>query len=796
MGIKNINSQYQHICLANKQVTKRGDINLSYLRKISFHLSLITIILFTLAVSYYRGLFFDTDIYLFEIIVGIIFLLYFFAHLKENHDIFSQPYLWILSLITFIYFVHSFIADNQLSAYQELFRWLMVSQLFLLVFLIKRRNVKIYKYVFYSAVWMGVWTSLLAWFTAYNLTVFKDAFLNGRIASVFQYANTFGAIIAALLIGILVKTTSSNWKYSVLSVFSYLFTVTLIFSYSRGAWLVFAIFLILGLFFLNFRQQILYIVHLFLIGGAVLFTVSPISYSISEKDFSRWSLTIFIATIAITGFYIVFSLLISKIKFKRSKNIVRWVIPVLAIILLVVGYTQITNPQVLNKLPDSIKTRIESISLETQSLVERNNFYKDAVEMIKDRPLFGHGGGVWKEKFESYQSYPYVSRQVHNFYFKLPVEIGVIGLLAFASFLLLIAWSLAKIRNQDEEHNNILLSIGLAATFLLAHSFIDFNMSFAYFLGLVLIFLGLIAQPLSWNFRARGIIKSISLIIFIVLTLISLFISTRFFVAENSAKKLVNMNQSDQIISRLDYIISLNPYNLDYRFGKIDYYKKLYNLTQREDFKTIVLDEAFLINGMRQKNPLALLKTAQAYADFGYVVNSLDLLEEGIKNNPWNEDLYARYASYSFDLAKYYKKNNEIEKSKEITARIYQTFEDLMEKRRYLDSLVTTLRYPAFQPPLEIELAVGRALVLDGKYDEGIKYLKPITTDKYISAKTRNTTKITDEEKIEMKNEAILWVAFAYHNLNNPEKVQEFLSLGDKDTVSKLYDDLVKYWEE
>lgn len=62
-------------------------------------------------------------------------------------------------------------------------------------------------------------------------------------------------------------------------------------------------------------------------------------------------------------------------------------------------------------------TRLENINFQQHSVLERITFYKDAMKVVKDYPIIGTGGGGWSSLYEQYQNNPYISRQVHNFFY-------------------------------------------------------------------------------------------------------------------------------------------------------------------------------------------------------------------------------------------------------------------------------------------------------------------------------------------------------------------------------------------
>lgn len=759
---------------------KSGCDVVDFIRKNSFFLVLVSILIFIISAGYLRGLFFDTDIYLIEILISIIFMTFLLIQRKDVTEKISQPHLFLIILIPMIYFIHTFIAENQLYAFQQFFRWVLAVQIYILVILIKEKK-WVYEWIWFSLLLTGVWTSYFGWMAAYQLVDFKDAFLGYRISSVFQYPNTFAAILTAILIGILTQSAIlDKWKYKVGSLFSYLILITIVFTYSRGAWLLLAFIWIVSLFLLKVRQQILFIIHTMFLGIAVLLTLTPLTETITNKDYGK-GLTMIIAVSFIVGIaYIFISLLNNRISFSLKKvPYSRLILPFIIIIFLFIGYSSITNPVILEKLPDMIKGRIQSINMDTYSVISRNLFYQDASKIIMDYPLFGAGGGAWKELYERYQEYPYTSRQAHNFYYQLTVETGIVGLVLFGLFVLFIFISLIKARNNLEENEmSYLISFGLMTLVLLMHSYIDFNMSYAYFHVLVMILLGLLTYPMNWSIPSKKLISYTVVLLILALSIISMFNTGQFIYADKLIRTVrdIKLSEAEKI---MDKVISLNPYEIGYRVDKINIYYQAYAKTNGQEFKNKILTEANAIEEMKQKNPSTMLLLSQIYAKTGYLVNSMEVLDIGLKNGPWRIQLYEQKVNYAFNMARYYKEQKDEQKYKEMIDAIYSTYNEVLKRREYLDQQIPALKYGAFRPTETMRLYIGQTDSVEGKVEEGLKLLVPLTKSK-------------DEN---IKNQAIAWTVHGYLKLNNLKKAEEFFKMGDVKIIEKKVNEIKGYWE-
>lgn len=127
----------------------------------------------------------------------------------------------------------------------------------------------------------------------------------------------------------------------------------------------------------------------------------------------------------------------------------------------------------LKYIPEAIAERLTDINLTTENVTSRVRFVKDSMKIIKDYSITGAGGGAWRNLYKQYQTLPYNTTEVHNFYMQYGTEVGIIGLVVLMGLLILLVLSMVKsIRNGSQY-----LYVYFAAMLLLLHSSIDFNLS-------------------------------------------------------------------------------------------------------------------------------------------------------------------------------------------------------------------------------------------------------------------------------------------------------------------------------
>jgi len=124
------------------------------------------------------------------------------------------------------------------------------------------------------------------------------------------------------------------------------------------------------------------------------------------------------------------------------------------------------------------ETTVQNIysMISPDSAIIRLNFYIDGLNIIKDFPFTGAGGGGWEHLYTTYQGHKYVSRDIHSSGLQLLVEVGLLGIILLIWLCMVIIKKYFDLWHHPD-FNQTLLWIG--AFTILAHSMIDFD--FAYF---------------------------------------------------------------------------------------------------------------------------------------------------------------------------------------------------------------------------------------------------------------------------------------------------------------------------
>ncbi len=313
------------------------------------------------------------------------------------------------------------------------------------------------------------------------------------LASVFQYHNTFAAIELAIgVIGYLYGMSHRRWWLNALGALSFVLSLSAVLgSQSRTVWvlMVFALVAVLIIRAVVNRSVWSAItgILLIIVGVAsgllaiqalthikpwdfVLSTVIAVVASFALALWDRWILQKKVSKKGIYAGAIVFLVLVALALYKLRAH--------------------------LFSGSGSVSTRLQSITFHSISLQERFYYYKNALHMWMNAPIFGSSGGTWTAKFQAFQTLPYWSEQVHSSFFDQLLNFGVFGFLLTLVLIALCVWGMVKaVRNTHDRKELLLIaSYIVAVTVLSLHSLLDFDFAYGYFQYLFVIFLAFAAH--------------------------------------------------------------------------------------------------------------------------------------------------------------------------------------------------------------------------------------------------------------------------------------------------------------
>ncbi|SDS94719.1 O-antigen ligase [Paenibacillaceae bacterium GAS479] len=621
----------------------------------------------------------------------------------------------------------------------------------------------------YVLVWFGVinlfgqyWYPDALWFQL-------DTY---RMTSVFQYPNTYAALLIAVLLAAAYYTTHTK-KRLWISIHAFMLVplfVSFMLTYSRAALVVIPLAVLLTMPFLKVSKQLMYVLHLFvtvIISFAVLGIIESKSISIAkqvlrfnergsqippEKLMPLFSSEALAGWGALLGASLVALLLIlalnrwvepwleAKLERFSERKISYLAAPVSMILLAVIGAAVVlSSATVRGWLPSNLADRLENISFKQHSVLERGTFYENAVTLVADYPLFGTGGGGWQALYQKYQTNPYTSNQTHSYIFQVLVETGWIGLLLQIGFFALVYWLFVRTWIRHPKKRGSQLIYFIFSISILLHSFFDFDMSYISIAAIVFFSLGSMIGVYDKELSLPKLtlknpnLKRIYPAVLSVVIIITGVFAYRFYASYIQFDKARAMAQQqasiDQIFPVLDKAISLSPSNTQYYLVKADWLSQVYGQTQNAEYleqAKKILQEAQLKEPY-ERQIVQAVNNNQLLA--GNLPEAIAALEDAQINFPWDITLYEMRIKQLADLGLNEKNagSGDFEGRWNRAAEIYQDILNRMDKLKELPK--EQLQGRRFNVSTTVRQAMAQIDYHSGRYAEAAEMLKPSLSD-------------------------------------------------------------------
>lgn len=751
---------------------------------------------------------------LYSFLIGAVLLIGLAIHSYKarSASIVETPYQYLIWCIPLLYLISMLGAVSAHYSYIEFLIWILYAILFTTAYRFTRNQDggKIAFYIFMGSAAVIVLFGIMNWFGDASLwgllpwVVYGDAAWNSgidiRLASVFQYANSFAAYLIAFSFACLATIVYSKHKQMVLFA-SFMFVptfVSFILTYSRGGWLAFPIILLLILPLLTFSKQIQMLFHL-VIGAAASIVLLPTVTNLGlllQQDHTQgtalkaWAILIGISLIAgvislLFNKYAAFRLE-QKLQGWNKKKMINLLLPCLAIVAGVAGIIVLFgNTGFIKLLPESIGSRLETINFNQHSVLERGTFYMDAIAIWKDYPIFGAGGGAWQALYQQYQGNPYTSSQVHSFFLQMLVEVGIVGILALFIILITVYYYFLQSFAKKADEDKLIPSIWyIVVTSILLHSALDFNMSYVYLGALVFFSLGgMLAssdtKTFDWQQKLlRSNWKLATPVILIVISLafgIATFVNISGHNAYNAAQASLNEKPVQQTLEKLNTAINRggHPEYIDY---KLQLLNQLYEKTYEEQYAIEaqqVLDKGIKSEPYYEK---FIYRQIELNTLLKKDDSSVTVLENAVEKFPWEIDYYVELARTQFRRSIAALEQDDPQSAKQHLQFIIDLRDEVLAKAVELENLPDAqLQGRAFGLTAKLAMPIGQALFVFGDYEQAESYLalawNPTFTDKqdtmaalYYSAALQKLNRPSEEVN------AIIFAAF-------PDKQDEFMTV-------------------
>ena len=281
---------------------------------------------------------------------------------------------------------------------------------------------------------------------------------------------------------------------------------------------------------------------------------------------------------------------------------------------------------------------------------------KDGIKIFKDYPLIGAGGGAWKNLYRKYQSYPYNTTEVHNFYVQYAVEVGILGLAIL--FIVLIQLFIGFIKSIKNKSNY--LTVYLAVMLLLIHSFIDFNLS----LPAVTFILWMLIGILNNDNNIKQITlpqKKTACIGFIIISIFILITSSSIYYGMNlgdKASKMVN-EDIDTAIPLYQKAMKFDKYNNAYRADYAQIMSSKLNETKDVNYFNNMMEQIEKIRKTEPHNYKYASVILNLLLSNGQLDKAVALANDRVKDEPMVPESYIMKIDVNYEIAKHYFSNNE-----------------------------------------------------------------------------------------------------------------------------------------
>ncbi len=648
-------------------------------QSILYWLVISFVLTFMFIAPFQRGLFngnnysFERPIYTALLWGGIaLFLLavYLFKHwrLRSHRDVLSIM-IWLIPLS---YFLSTLNSVSLHLATNELF-----IQIFCVVFFLigayTANNKKRTAVIQYGFLISGYIVIIYGWMNWLGNANYQDAVLNGRMAGVFQYPNAYAAYVAAMLmINMLFILNTRKWYVLIAHAMMVLpIACSFILTLSRGGLVSFIIVFILFLVFLNWRKQFFVLFYVIVSLGVSLYLTNrmvQLQDQLSRQYDSLVSLKgwvfLILGSILVCGLIYVCQTFIfsvwnnnSQVRTMQKQS---WILPAILILITVIGSVILLSSNiVLDILPDNLERRISIDSLFTN---DRFIYIQDAVNMIRDYPAMGAGGGAWSRLYEQYQSYPYTSTQTHTFYMKLLIETGITGFILFVFFIGYILFVYLRIIKQTSfsEENELKWMFPVLVLNIIVHSAIDFDMSFVYLSALVFLGIGMMISNENSNLyvymskKKMQVFRKLYASFIMILAVILIFNSLQSYRANvlfsEALEVAKSSNNYNEIVRPLNRALEIEANHPEYNLYKYSLLFQLYSQTHDERF----LEEADVVFGKLIKSDPYYKQLIQPKYSFLIAqdkqTRAIEWIDENLKKTPLDMLLYEKAINFYYKL--------------------------------------------------------------------------------------------------------------------------------------------------
>lgn len=178
-------------------------------------------------------------------------------------------------------------------------------------------------------------------------------------------------------------------------------------------------------------------------------------------------------------------------------------------------------------LPDSFIFKLNDTFNHDQNNILRQEYYSDAIKLIKISPVIGLGGEGFLARYQEVQTSNYISSEAHSSLLQICVETGLLGGCTFIAIIVVTVIILIKVM-QGMQNKDLVFFLFIAFLSYVITSIFDITMSFQLLVLILAIIIGLIVSKAFDELKKTDInvykIDNKSILAFIKIYMLTIFL--------------------------------------------------------------------------------------------------------------------------------------------------------------------------------------------------------------------------------------------------------------------------------
>lgn len=747
---------------------------------------------------FFRGLFFNKEIFITHIITAVVFLLVWADKIRRrDYSLLQTPLDWAVLAYAGAYLLSLLGAVHIGDAVYGVLRALNYFMVYWVVTQVIK-NHRDFENILRIILAAGVAVAAIGILAATGYSNYPHAFDGRQIMSTLQYHNTAAAYLGVLsFIGITLWIRTDNIAMKVIyGISTYLMILVTLSAVSKGAWLIF----IIGGLLLLFGMPGIYRIKSFfylMVAFIAAFVISSkfVPVMTGENPSSGLSLVLWGFLLIIIG-----QALWEALVYINNRLEIKTRTVTIIVLLLITISIAIIGPRV--EIPDRITGEFGQIGDKSDmSYVTRADFIRWGWAIVKDHPVVGTGAGGWEALYHKYQDYLFWTSETHNHFMQVWVESGTIGLIVYlamwVSFLYLL-FGLYSIKKRDGQYGAdawvLIWGTASAAMAFGAHSAIDFDLSLGAMCFLLWTLFALINS--GYKIEKKPSVNHrpwIHLTISVVLAIVLLFFGSSYAVAfyhgQTGARLLKDLpmiqgfEQQEQLLQtaleQYNRATRLDALNAGYWTDQAYLYSLQYSLLIQSDqqqakqaFEQAVLsmEKAERLKPYDRQIRSSLLNSAVLMGD---IDAALRQAECSITANPNDMKAYLAMDQVLGQAIQYYVHNNQYDKAKDLAPKILELHTRLKQQQNRINYDRPYWQGEKLEASSQMQLNLGKAYYLQGEFSAAKDVLEPLVQDSAL--------------KGALSEETTIWYAVSMERSGNKARAQELVSRIDNDESKEIY---------